>query len=44
LDAIKDLLTGAWYSCLLRCSSSAWQIQKWCSQPSISLNTGSPMK
>jgi hypothetical protein len=23
------LLTGAWYSCLLRDSTSAWQIQKW---------------
>jgi hypothetical protein len=23
------LLTRAWYSCLLRGSASAWQIQKW---------------
>jgi hypothetical protein len=28
-DANKSLLTGAWYSCLLRGSASAWQIQKW---------------
>jgi hypothetical protein len=25
----KSLLTGAWYSYLLRASASAWQIQKW---------------
>jgi hypothetical protein len=35
-DANKSLLKGAWYSCLLRGSASAWLIQKW--------NTGSPMK
>jgi hypothetical protein len=29
VDANKSLLTGAWYSCLLRGSASAWQIQKW---------------
>jgi hypothetical protein len=29
VDAIKNLLTGDWYSCLLRGSASAWQIQKW---------------
>jgi hypothetical protein len=29
LDANNSLLTGAWYSCLLRGSASAWQIQKW---------------
>jgi hypothetical protein len=29
VDANKCLLTGAWYSCLLRGSASAWQIQKW---------------
>ena len=28
-DANKSLLTGAWYSGLLRSSASAWQIQKW---------------
>ena len=28
-DAKKCLLTGAWYSCLLRESSRAWQIQRW---------------
>ena len=28
-DAKKSLLTGAWYSSLLRGSASAWQIQKW---------------
>jgi hypothetical protein len=28
-DAKKCLLTGAWYSCLLRGSARAWQIQKW---------------
>ena len=26
---VRCLLTGAWYSCLLRDSASAWQIQKW---------------
>jgi hypothetical protein len=29
VDANKCLLTGAWYSYLLRGSVSAWQIQKW---------------
>ena len=29
VDANKSLLTGAWSSCLLRGSASAWQIQKW---------------
>jgi hypothetical protein len=29
MDANKSLLTGDWYSCLLRGSASAWQIQKW---------------
>jgi hypothetical protein len=29
VDANKCLLTGAWYSCLLRDSASAWHIQKW---------------
>ena len=28
-DANKSLLTGDWYSCLLRGSANAWQIQKW---------------
>ena len=28
-DANKSLLTGAWYSCLLRGSASAWLIQRW---------------
>ena len=28
-DANKSLMTGAWYNCLLGCSASAWQIQKW---------------
>ena len=28
-DANKSLQTGAWYSCLLRGSASAWQIQTW---------------
>jgi hypothetical protein len=28
-DANKRLLTGAWYSCLLRGFVGAWQIQKW---------------
>ena len=28
-DTNKSLLTGAWYSCLLSGSASAWQIQKW---------------
>jgi hypothetical protein len=28
-DANKNLLTGAWYNCLLRAFASAWQIQKW---------------
>ena len=27
--ANKSLLTGAWYSCPLRGSTSAWQIQRW---------------
>jgi hypothetical protein len=31
VDANKCLLTGAWYSCLLRASDSAWQIQRWIS-------------
>ena len=29
VDSNKSLLTGAWYSCLLRGSASARQIQKW---------------
>ena len=29
VDANKSLLGGAWYSCLLRGSASAWQIWKW---------------
>jgi hypothetical protein len=29
VDASKCLLTGAWYSCLLRGSANAWQIQRW---------------
>jgi hypothetical protein len=28
-DANKILLRGAWYSCLLWGSASAWQVQKW---------------
>ena len=28
-DANKCLLSGAWYTCLLRVSASAWLIQKW---------------
>ena len=28
-DANKSLMTGARYSCLLKASASAWQIQKW---------------
>ena len=27
-DAKKDMLTGAWYRCLLRGSTKAWQIQR----------------
>jgi hypothetical protein len=29
VDANKCLLTGAWYSCLLRDFTSAWLIQRW---------------
>jgi hypothetical protein len=29
MDANKSLLRGVWYSCLLRGSASAWQMQKW---------------
>ena len=29
VDAKTCLLTGAWYSCLLRGSVSTWQIEKW---------------
>jgi hypothetical protein len=29
VDANKCLLTGVWYSCLLRGSGCAWQIQMW---------------
>ena len=29
VDVNKSLLTGAWYSYLLKESASAWQIQKW---------------
>ena len=29
VDARKCLLSGAWYSCLLRVSARAWQIQRW---------------
>jgi hypothetical protein len=29
VDPNKSLLAGAWYSCLLRGSATAWQIQKW---------------
>jgi hypothetical protein len=29
MDTNKYLLTWAWYSCLLRGSASAWQIQRW---------------
>jgi hypothetical protein len=29
VDVNKCLLTDAWYSCLLRGSASAWQIQRW---------------
>jgi hypothetical protein len=29
VDANKCLLTGAWYSCLLRGFASAWHIQRW---------------
>jgi hypothetical protein len=29
VDANKFLLSGAWYSCLLRGSASAWQLQRW---------------
>jgi hypothetical protein len=28
VDAKKYLLTGSWYSCLLRVSARAWQVQK----------------
>ena len=28
-DANNSLLTGTWYSCLLRGTTSAWQIQNW---------------
>jgi hypothetical protein len=35
VEAKKSLLTGAWYSCLLRDSASAWQ-------PNFGLSTGSP--
>jgi hypothetical protein len=45
-DAKKCLLTGAWYSCLLRGFSRAWQIQRrmLTPQPTIGLSTGSPME
>ena len=29
MDANKCLLTGAWYSCVLKGSASVWQIQRW---------------
>jgi len=29
VDAKKSMLTGAWYSCLLRGSARAWQIHRW---------------
>jgi hypothetical protein len=29
VESNKCLMTGAWYSCLLRGSASAWQIQRW---------------
>jgi hypothetical protein len=29
MDANKCLLTGPWYSCLLRGSTTVWQIQSW---------------
>jgi hypothetical protein len=29
VDANRCLLTGAWYSCLLRGPASVWQIQRW---------------
>jgi hypothetical protein len=35
VNAKKCLLTGYWYSCLLRGSVRAWQIQRWMSQPTI---------
>ena len=33
VNANKSLLTGAWYSCLLRGSVSAWKLQKWMLTP-----------
>ena len=42
-DANKSLLTGAWYSCLLRGSACACKCRSGCSQLSIVLSTGSPM-
>jgi hypothetical protein len=44
VDANKCLLTGAWYSCLLRSSAIAWQIQRWMLKPTIGLGTGSLME
>jgi hypothetical protein len=40
-DSKKCLMTGASYSCLLRGSARAWQIQMWFSQPTIGLSMGS---
>jgi hypothetical protein len=33
VDAHNSLLTGAWCSCIMRASTSAWQIQKWILTP-----------
>jgi hypothetical protein len=42
VDANKCLLTGAWYSCVLRDSASAWEIRSGVSQPSIRQSRGPP--
>jgi hypothetical protein len=34
------MLSGAWYSCLLRGSARAWQIQTKCSQSTMGLSRG----
>jgi hypothetical protein len=42
--ASKILLTGPWYSCLLRGYDSVCKYRSGCSQSSIGWNTGSPRK
>jgi hypothetical protein len=43
-NANKSLMTGAWYSCVLRAFVSAWQIQKWMLTIIHWMKQGSPMK